>query len=62
MKVKLGAIQLECKEDKENNLERALALVDRAGKAGVQALTMPDYWYTGFPQKGMNLGDLMALR
>ncbi|MBW2607889.1 MAG: carbon-nitrogen hydrolase family protein [Deltaproteobacteria bacterium] len=61
MEVKLGAIQLECKKDKDDNLRRALALVEQAGKAGVQALTMPDYWYTGLPQKGMNLEDLRGV-
>jgi predicted amidohydrolase len=61
MKVKLGAIQIECKRDKEDNLKRALSFVEQAGKAGVQALTLPDYWYTGLPQKGMDVNDLKRM-
>ena len=60
MKVKVGAIQIECKKEKEDNLQRALALVEQAGRAGVRALTMPDYWYSGLPQKGMSIWDIKA--
>lgn len=60
-KIKIGAVQIECKRDKEDNLKRALSIVQLAGEKGIQALTLPDYWYTGLPQKGMNTNDLRAL-
>lgn len=50
---KIAAIQMEITSDKEQNLEKALKLLEKAAAAGANLACLPEYFLADCPEAGM---------